>query len=583
MRRPFALASLALGTLAGCPSPSPTDSAPRTLVLVTLDTLRRDHVGAFGSSRDLTPSLDAFARTAIRFDDARTPVPLTLPAHATMFTGLPPAVHGARTNTASSVPPRAERPYALLAERLSESGRCCGAFVSAEPLSPRYGLTQGFSVYDAEGVTGGIGSVTYVRRSGRETVARALAWLRARRKDEPVFLWVHLFDAHEPHPTDYAGSVREADRAFGTLVEGIGEARGEAAILVTADHGEALGDLLEPSHGFLLGESVLRIPMLLRAPSLAPGARSDPADLADVAPTLAALCAVPWPTPPDVPGVGRDLLAGPAPADRVRVAETLHSHHQHRWAQLIAATAGGWKLEDRGAGRERIQRIDAPDATTTDGAPAAGSSEALRLAQALRAYRRVEDRRPRAPGSTPGGYGTGGSVGFFLEPVDNAALPDPYEVITDDARLQRVVGLLSRAPPAPPKALEAALLDPIGVLEARDRGDPALAFWKGRILARLGRLDDAVRSFDRAIGLGGPNAEADLLAARSERALNRPDQALARVERGRAVLRADARLETEAAEALRSLGRGEEARAAEQTAERLRQGAREPPTLAPCR
>lgn len=557
----------------------------RTIVLVTFDTLRRDYVGAYGlpAGTGLTPRLDAFASTAVRFDDARTPVPLTLPAHATMFSGLPPALHGARTNTASRIPGPANRSFRLLAERFTEVGRCCGAFVSAEPLSPRYGLTQGFSVYDAEGVAGGAGGTTYLRRAGTETVTRALAWLRARPADESVFLWVHLFDAHEPHAIDYRTDVSAADRAFGVLLDNLPPGRSDATVLATADHGEALGDLLEPSHGFLLGESVLRIPMFLRSAGLEAGVRTDPVDLADVAPTLLSLGGVTPPPPSDVPGTGRDLGSGPTPTDRARVAESLHGYHQHRWAQLSAAIVGPWKFEDRGTGRTRIQRLDAPDAASSDGGPADGAPVLVSLADALRSYRRLEDRRPTAPGDAPGGYGSGGVVGFFLEPDANGRLPDPYSVITDDGRLQATVRLLALTVDPPRARLEAALRDLDRSLGTRDAGDPALAFWRARLLRGLGQHEDAVTAFDRAISLGGPNAEADLMAARSERALGRNEAALLRVERGRQAHRADDRHEREAAEALRALHRDAEADAAALEAKRIEAAKREPIPLAPCR
>jgi len=316
---------------------------------------------------------------------------------------------------------------------------------------------------------------------------------------------------------------------------------------------------------------------------VAPGVRGDPVDLADVAPTLLALGGLPPPPPPDVPGAGLDLLAGPAPVDRPRIAESFHGYHQHRWAQLSAAIVGPWKLEDRGAGRERLQRVGSPDAARSDGDPVGGRPEASRGFDVLRAYRRVEDHTPRPDGQAPGGYGTGGVVGFFLDPDANAALADPYAVITDDARLQTAALALSRNPPYPPSVLLTALSDPIGVLKARAPKDPAVAFWEGRLLRALGRHAEAVTAFDRGIEAGGPNAESVLLAARSERAAGRHEQALLRLDRAKAALRPDPRLEAEAAEALRSLGRGDDADRRMADAKRLEAERSAAPTLAPCR
>ena len=372
--------------------------------------------------------------------------------------------------------------------------------MSAEPLAPRYGLDQGFATYDAEGVTGGAGCDDVSPPCGgqhrlqRPRVARA-----PRGATSPCSSGSISSTRTSRTPSITPPTSGPPIAPSGRSLDGLALARPDAAVLVVADHGEALGDLLEPSHGFLLGESVLRVPMLLRAPGRSAGARSDPADVADVFPTLLALGAIaPPPPPPDVPGTGLDLLAGPAPAQRARVAEALHGHHQHRWAQLSAAIVGPWKVEDRGTGRVRLQRIDAENAPTTDGTPlGAPTVEAMAALDVLRAYRRVENRTEGEPASAPGGYGMGGIVGYFIEPDTNARLPDPYSVITDDATLQRVVGLLARVPPVPPSALEAALVAPIGVLDGRDAGDPALAFWKARLLRALGRHDAAVLAFDR--------------------------------------------------------------------------------------
>src|SRR5262245_17297345 len=153
----------------------------RTVVLVTVDTLRVDHVGALAPagrpSPAKTPRMDALARAGLRFLDARTPAPLTLPAHTTMLAGLPPAVHGVRSNSASRVAPRDRRSWPLLAETLAAAGFCTGAFVSGGSLAERYGLSAGFHAYDSEGLDNRTANAL-AKRPGADTVARALAWVR---------------------------------------------------------------------------------------------------------------------------------------------------------------------------------------------------------------------------------------------------------------------------------------------------------------------------------------------------------------------------------------------------------------------
>ena len=516
------LASGALvGGLVALWRPAPRDGAasPRTIVLVTIDTLRRDHAGCYGG-RVATPFLDGLAARGVRFDDARTPAPLTLPSHTTMLTGLPPSVHGRRTNSAPRIPPPSSRPWRTVAERFSEAGRCSGAFVSAGPLAARYGLDAGFSAYDDEGL-GDLTQPTYVQRPGIDTVARALAWLRAQPADEPVFLWVHLFEPHAPYAPDYDTDVRVADAAVGALLDGLSASgRGDATLLWTSDHGEALGDDGEASHGYLLPESVLRVPFVLVAPGrLAPGVRADPITLADAAPTLLALGGLdPGTTASTGIGFGRNLLLGDVPADRPRVSEGLHAWQQHRWAQLLCATVGPFRLLDRGEGTDRFPLLSgiggAAGAEATD---ARGRPEATAPADALRAYRKAEAPPPTGVAVAPGGYGAADLPSGLLDSRENGALVDPYAAIGDVARIDAAAEVLARDPPMPRPVLEAALrsLEAIGT---RDPRNPSVPFWRGRLLRALGRHPEALAAFESCATLGRRDPEVLLLGLRSARA-----------------------------------------------------------------
>lgn len=542
----------------------PTPPKVATLVLVTIDTLRRDHVSAYvgpgGAVAAATPALDALAARGLRFADARTPAPLTLPAHTAMLTGLPPAVHGLRTNGAAPLPARAGRRFATLPERLGDAGWCTGAFVSAAPLAARYGLAAGFHAYDDGGLDRP-GLLTYAERPGPATVARALAWLGTVPRDRPVFLWVHLFEPHAPHRQDYRTDVEEADAAFEALTRGVEDARGAGvAMLVTADHGEALGELGEPTHAYLLGEAVLRVPLLLAGPGIRPGVRADPADVADVAPTLARLAGIPFPVPDDLPGTGRDLLAGPAPADRARVAEALHAWQQHRWAQLSAAVVAGWKLEDRGdgPGRRLLFRLD--DRGAGPGVPLDGRDEALAPAAALRAYRHAESAPPGAPGAPAGGYGGGGPPGRFLDPAENGRRPDPYAMIADTGRLETVATAVLATPPVESRLREA--LRHAERLAERDPGNPAAWFWVGRARRVLALHATALEAFSRALELGREDADTILLAGRSALAMPDPARTLRLLETFGPRVPPDPRLDELEAEAATAAGDPDRARRA---------------------
>ncbi|HEV7519075.1 MAG TPA: sulfatase, partial [Thermoanaerobaculia bacterium] len=314
---------------------------PANLLLVTLDTVRADHLGAYGDAAAETPSLDRLAREGIRFAAASSPVPLTLPAHSSLLSGLLPPHHGLRNNGAGSFP--ADRP--TLATRLSAAGYRTGAFVGAFVLDHRFGLARGFDTYDDEmerDPSGGRG--LDAERRGDQVVDRALAWLGkgdaaspARPASrQPFFLWVHLYDAHAPydppapyrdrHPgRPYDGEIAFADAQLGRLLAELDRLRLTAGtvVAVAADHGEALGEHGELTHGLLLYEPTLHVPLLLRGPGLAARVVATPVSLVDLGPTLAGLLGKPLATPGGSGGRldGRDLAAAltrgeePPPAD----------------------------------------------------------------------------------------------------------------------------------------------------------------------------------------------------------------------------------------------------------------------------
>ena len=459
---------------------------PRTIVLLTIDTWRRDYAGFHrpggAGATGLTPRLDAAALRGVRFSDARTPVPLTLPAHVTMLSGLPPAVTGVRTNAFGRLPDPGERGFALLPETLRAAGWRTGAFVSAEPLAAEHGLDHGFEAYDDASSDVPAGEDVLGARSGDETVNRALAWVRGLGAEPRVFLWVHLFEPHAPYEMlTYAGDVRQGDQVAGRLLDGLAAAgRGEAAVLVTSDHGEMLDELGERTHGHLLADAVLRVPFLLSAPGLSPGERDDPVDLGDVAPTLAALAGVGW-SRGESPFAGRDLLAGPAPQDRVRVAESLFAHQRFRWAQVVSSTdASGGTLLDVGEGRAGwLARVPYGDPQAHPTWIQASPSAAL--LDALAAYKRGEVVGRMLPGTSSGGYGGGTVVQPFLPTNENAALANPY----DEAQMRRLEfidrtrAILKRLRRYPNPRLLAELLPQLEVERAADPHNPDLLFLVG--------------------------------------------------------------------------------------------------------
>lgn len=302
----------------------PALEAPRTVVLVTLDTTRADHLGCYGYQRPTTPFLDTLARQGLVFENALAAISHTAPSHATLFTGLYPSQHGVRVNGQDMVP---EGAYVTLAELFQRGGYATAAFTGVEFV---FGVARGFRYIDVGGHRG-------VYRQADETVSRVLDWLRRQRPDERIFLWVHLFDAHTPHrapakfqerlryasaaaearfgreqrerraipegffrrPEEvarefqrYDAEIRFADHELNRLFDAFGRAgrNRDALWIVTADHGEGLGSHGYAGHGRFLHREQVRVPLILHATRRRAGARiRSLVRHVDVFPTLAQL------------------------------------------------------------------------------------------------------------------------------------------------------------------------------------------------------------------------------------------------------------------------------------------------------
>jgi len=250
------------------PPPPPRDPRP-DILLVTIDTLRADRVGAYGDDLAQTPALDALAETGVLFREAHSVTPLTLPSHASMLTGLYPKHHGLRDNggfrLADNIP--------TVAEALTQSGYQTAGFVSAFVLDGAWGLDRGFGTYrdpfHPQDVAR-VGAFGEVELPSVEVVNAAVAWWREHKKGGPRFAWVHVYDPHTPWATHagwdgdpYRGEVAYVDKVLSRLYAAVGE---NTLIVVTSDHGEGLWEGGEREHGVLLGPAVTRVPLIIRPP-----------------------------------------------------------------------------------------------------------------------------------------------------------------------------------------------------------------------------------------------------------------------------------------------------------------------------
>ncbi len=300
----FALCPLLFALSACRPAPRSAPTA-RNLVLITIDTLRADRVGAYGWTRARTPALDSLARDGAVFERAYAAAPITLPSHATILTGRYPPGHGARDNGL-----RVSESAPTLATQLRASGFQTAAFVAAFPLDHQFGLARGFDVYGDRMPRGSDGRLAN-ERPASQVVDEAISWLTsdqhlapstqhgtqppAPSTQHPFFLWVHLFEPHAPYGDPGSGrstsdryddEIATADREIGRLLTALAPARERTLVVAAGDHGEAFGEHGEFAHSIFVYDTTLRVPLLMSGPGIRPATRvADPVTLADVAPT----------------------------------------------------------------------------------------------------------------------------------------------------------------------------------------------------------------------------------------------------------------------------------------------------------
>ena len=327
-----------------------------SVILITLDTVRADRMGFLGSKRGLTPHLDTLARQSVVFERAYSQAPITPASHGTILSGTFPRFHGVR-DFGSRLPDSI--PY--LPELLRARGYRTAAFVSSIILDPKNGFApgfeRGFDIYDAgfRRTKRGESRLGSMQRRGDETVARALDWLGKNRLG-PVFLWIHIWDAHDPYdPPEpfkeryakepYDGCVAYLDATVGKLLDGLRSAGvyDSTLIAVLSDHGESLGDHGENTHGVFLYDATIRVPVLIKFPKARfAGQRvAARASLVDVAPTL--LEALQAPIPTAMQGQSLISLIGMKSAgDRPSFAENEYTHRGFGWSSLEALRTGGF-------------------------------------------------------------------------------------------------------------------------------------------------------------------------------------------------------------------------------------------------
>ncbi len=287
--------------LVGCALDNPVPIT--NVILISIDTCRADHLSSYGQPLELTPHIDRVAREGALFEQVISPVPITLPSHSSLMTGTIPPVHGVRDNTDY----RLDDSMTTLAEIMKVNGFRTGAVVGAFVLDADFGLDQGFDSYD-DRIVGTEGEL-YIERRGEEVSRLAGEWLTENRESKN-FLFLHYFDPHAdyrpPEPfagrfpdSPYAGEVAYTDWCIGKVLETL-ENLGlydSSLIVITSDHGEALGDHKEQTHAYYVYQSTLRVPWVIKWPGAGGATRVvEPVSLVDVMPTILDLLEIPAPT-----------------------------------------------------------------------------------------------------------------------------------------------------------------------------------------------------------------------------------------------------------------------------------------------
>jgi choline-sulfatase len=572
---------LALGLAAGLCACERTPAAPtvaRHVVLVTIDTLRADRLGCYGSRTVATPRLDRLAARGALAVQASAHVPLTRPSHVSLFTGLLPSENGIRDNVSPAVVPQVP----LLAEVFHKGGFATGAFVSSVVLESQSGLNRGFDVYADrfEGAGGDAQFLNTVQKKGEDTIAEAVAWLR-RQSGRRVFLWLHLYEPHDPYepPEPYAsryagrpydGEVAWADELFGRFEDaiaslGLGD---DTALVVTSDHGEGLGEHDEALHGFFAYQTTLRVPFLVRAPGIPPGRRLErTARLVDVFPTVLELSGLALPQ--ELALSGRSLAAalrgGPEPDEPTTYAETLVPLLQFGWSDLRVIREGRFKYIQ--APRPELYDLrDDPGERHDLSREQASRAGAMRAALATVLDRERQVRREGGPGPADevmerlgalGYVGAGGPAETATPGADPKDKVQEFRVVNSLIR-EALVAYHAKDPAQSVRKLRQVLARGVSSFEVH--------YYLARALLAQGRSAEAGPHFDEAARRVPAHAAAWREAAECRVRAGDAAGALERLRRGQAASPGDASLRRREAGLLRELGRREDARRAYEAA-----------------
>jgi len=472
------------------------EASPPPVIIISVDTLRADRLSAYGYEGVETPALDQLSQDAVLFENAISHCPLTLPSHASLLTGELPVVHGVRDNLGYRLDSAA---HPLLPALLSPAGYTSGAAVSSYVLRGETGLAPAFDWYDDEIQPRAGLTLDRLERRGEETLGKALQWIDGE-KDSPFFLFVHLFEPHDPYEApppwnsqgadSYDGEVAYTDFLVGRFLDELRsrDLYDRSLVIFLSDHGEGLGDHGEARHGLLLYRSTLHIPLLVKLPDGERGGTrvEAPAQLVDVLPTVLDVAGVS--IPEGLPGRSLVSPSFDSPSEKVRriYSETYYGRLHYGWSEL------------RSLMNERFHYIESPNPELFDLVSDPGQQRNV-LTEERRAYAELRQALEAYPSdlaapeeADPEVMARLAALGYLTAPApQEGPRPDPKENLQLLEDIQSALELQAAG-----RLEEAA--DQLQALQREHPEVQDVYLLLGPVLRRLGRLDEAI-----AVGLEG--------------------------------------------------------------------------------
>lgn len=567
------LLALPIALLGAC-SDSASDSAPppRSVVLITIDTLRADRLGCYGYERAVTPNIDALAQRGVLFERAFSTVPITMPSHTSLLTGTIPPYHGVRNNGSY----KAARGLETMAEVLAAKGYRTAAFVAAHVLDSQYGLDQGFEIYgNVKQKQIGMG-LWMAERPAEEVNADGFAWLDTLSDDEPFFLWLHYFDPHRPrtqHPDkpasmtndypdwEYDVEIWHSDRQVGEVMKKL-EALGrtdETLVVLGSDHGEGLGEHGEHTHSYYAYQGVLHVPLIFAHGSL-------PQDLnverfvsnVDVMPTVLELVGAPA---VDIPPPAESLIPlmeNPETSGNPIYFECYNSYINYGWAPIRGVGLSKYKLISVPKGELfDLERDPYENRNLHAQLPDTAAELEAHLAAMLATNVRPDELGPSSKDLTDEERERLLAMGYMggensEEPDANADLRDPKDGHAEVKRQEQASILFQE------KKLEEAYVL-MAQLVADDPTNGTFQSQMGSLLMNMKRFGEAVPYLEKGMSLGFRTVENYCILGQCQMVSGMQDEAIASFRSGLKIDPKHLRSHLMLGDVFRTIGRKEEA------------------------